>query len=204
MAKTRKSKRAPAGGRARTAAKGRRKPVRKAAGKKASARKGAGRTAASGDHALREHLVAMLRGGHAHATYEDVVTGLPAELRGRRPNGTPYSPWMLLEHIRIAFWDILEFSRNPGWVSPAWPDGYWPTNPEPPNGQAWDDSVARYRADREAFERFVRDPASDLFTPFGHGSGQTLLREVLVAATHTSYHLGELVVLRRLLGVWPA
>ncbi|MGH7648162.1 MAG: DinB family protein [Gemmatimonadaceae bacterium] len=203
MAKTRKTKRAPAkrgrkaGGS--SAAKAARKPARTASPRTTPSRKAPG-----GEAALREQLIAMLRGGHAHATYEDVVTDVPADLRGRRPNGAPYSPWMLLEHIRIAFWDILEFSRNPSYVSPAWPDGYWPTDPEPPNGHAWGDSVARYHADREAFERLVRDPASDLFTPFGHGSGQTLLREVLVAATHTSYHLGELVVLRRLLGAWPA
>lgn len=155
------------------------------------------------DTALREQLVEVLRGGHAHATYEDVVANLPAELRGRRPNGAPYSPWMILEHIRIAFWDILEFSRNPSHVSPEFPSEYWPTDPVPPNANAWTDSVARYARDREAFERLVRDPASDLFAPLPHGSGQNLVREVLVAATHTSYHLGELVVLRRLLGAWP-
>lgn len=158
---------------------------------------------ALGEAALREQLVEILRGGHAHATYEDVVANLPAELRGRRPNGAPYSPWMILEHIRIAFWDILEFSRNPSHVSPEFPSEYWPTDPVPPNPDAWTDSVARYARDREAFERLVRDPASDLFTPFPHGTGQTLVREVLVAATHTSYHIGELVVLRRLLGAWP-
>ena len=159
---------------------------------------------APSDAALRAHLVAVLRGGDAHATYEDVTAGLSAELRGRRPDGLPYSPWMVLEHIRIAFWDILEFSRNPSHVSPEFPRQYWPSDPLPPNADAWDDSVARYLGHREAFERLVRDPASDLFTPFAHGTGQTLAREVLVAATHTSYHVGELVVLRRLLGAWPS
>lgn len=156
------------------------------------------------DTALREQLVEVLRGGHAHATYEDVVANLPADLHGRRPNGAPYSPWMILEHIRIAFWDILEFSRNPAHVSPDFPSEYWPRDPMPPNPDAWTDSMARYTRDREAFERLVRDPTSDLFRPFSHGTGQNLVREVLVAATHTSYHLGELVVLRRLLGAWPA
>jgi len=193
MAKARKPKRSPAGGR------------RTGSTARPRARAAAVRTAAGQavDDALREQLVSVLRGGHAHATYEDVVADLPAALRGRRPNGAPYSPWMILEHIRIAFWDILEFSRNPSHVSPEFPAEYWPAHPEPPNANAWSDSVARYRADREAFERLVRDPASDLFTPFAHGSGQNLVREVLVAATHTSYHLGELVVLRRMLGAWP-
>ncbi|HKV52075.1 MAG TPA: DinB family protein [Gemmatimonadaceae bacterium] len=200
MAKTRKAKRVPGKGRARKMA--RSSPGARA--RKAPAKRRSHGGAPARDAVLREQLVAALRGGHAHATYEDVVQDVPAALRGQRPNGAPYSPWMLLEHIRIAMWDILEFSRNPSYVSPAWPDGYWPADPVPPNGHAWDDSVARYHADREAFERLVRDPASDLFTPFAHGSGQTLLREVMVAATHTSYHLGELVVLRRLLGAWPA
>jgi len=197
MAKTRKGKRA-------STRSGR--PARSSATRKrAAASKGKPRRARPDeDTALREQLVDILRGGHAHATYEDVVANLPAELRGRRPNGAPYSPWMILEHIRIAFWDILEFSRDPSHLSPDFPSEYWPADPVPPDANAWADSVARYARDREAFERLVRDPASDLFTPFPHGSGQTLLREVLVAATHTSYHLGELVVLRRLLGAWPA
>ncbi|HKT09727.1 MAG TPA: DinB family protein [Gemmatimonadaceae bacterium] len=196
MAKTRKTKRASArtGRTARAATKAKR--TAKPAVKRPAAQMGA-------EAALREQLVDLLRGGHAHATYEDVVANLPAELRGRRPNGAPYSPWMILEHIRIAFWDILEFSRNPSHVSPEFPSEYWPADPMPPNPNAWTDSVARYARDREAFERLVRDPASDLFTPFAHGTGQNLVREVLVAATHTSYHLGELVVLRRLLGAWP-
>lgn len=196
MAKTRKTKRASArtGRTARAATKAKR--TAKPAVKRPAAQMGA-------EAALREQLVDLLRGGHAHATYEDVVANLPAELRGRRPNGAPYSPWMILEHIRIAFWDILEFSRNPSHVSPEFPSEYWPGDPMPPNPNAWTDSVARYARDREAFERLVRDPASDLFTPFAHGTGQNLVREVLVAATHTSYHLGELVVLRRLLGAWP-
>lgn len=196
MAKTRKTKRASTrtGRTARSAP----KPKRTAQSK---VKRPAARTL--GDAALREQLVEILRGGHAHATYEDVVANLPADLRGRRPNGAPYSPWMILEHIRIAFWDILEYSRNPSHVSPEFPSEYWPTDPLPPNPNAWTDSVARYARDREAFERLVRDPASDLFTPFPHGTGQNLVREVLVAATHTSYHLGELVVLRRLLGAWP-
>ena len=194
MAKTQKKKRSPA----RT---GRRSTAKRA---RSGARLARTPSAADPtDDALREELVAVLRGGHAHATYEDVVANMPAALRGQRPNGAPYSPWMILEHIRIAFWDILEFSRNPSHVSPNFPSEYWPADPVPPNANAWTDCIARHRADREAFERLVRDPASDLYTPFAHGSGQTLVREVLVAATHTSYHLGELVVLRRLLGAWP-
>ncbi|HSC30862.1 MAG TPA: DinB family protein [Gemmatimonadaceae bacterium] len=195
MAKTQKKKRSPA----RT---GRRSTAKRARG---SARPSRTRSAAdpTDDDAVREELVSVLRGGHAHGTYENVVANMPADLRGQRPNGAPYSPWMILEHIRIAFWDILEFSRDPSHVSPDFPSEYWPADPVPPNANAWNDSIARHRADREAFERLVRDPANDLYAPFAHGSGQTLVREVLVAATHTSYHLGELVVLRRLLGAWP-
>jgi hypothetical protein len=148
--------------------------------------------------------VALLRGGGAHATFDAVVADLPAELRGRRPAGSPFSPWMLLEHMRIAQWDILEFSRDPGHVSPDFPAGYWPTNPAPPSSAAWDASIARFRSDRDALERLVANSATDVFARFPHGAGQHLLREVLVAASHTSYHLGELVLVRRLLGAWPA
>ena len=182
-----------------------RKPARSARTKRAPARASRQEPvdAKGGETALREQLVALLRGGHAHATFEDVVADLPVELRGRRPHGLPFSPWMLLEHMRIAQWDILEFSRNPAHVSPEFPSGYWPTDPVPPSAGAWDASLARFHADRDALERLAADPETDLLTPFPHGTGQNLLREVLVAASHTSYHLGELVLVRRALGAWP-
>ncbi len=152
---------------------------------------------------LGTHLLELLRGGSAHATFDDVVAGLPQEALGKRPPGAEHSPWQVLEHLRIAQWDILEFSRNPAHVSPPFPDGYWPEAPEPPDAEAWERSAAAFRADLAAMQALVADPASDLFTPFPHGTGQTLLREALLVADHNAYHLGELVLLRRLLGVWP-
>jgi hypothetical protein len=152
---------------------------------------------------LREHLLYLLRDGGAHLDFEKAIAGLPQELRGAKPSGMPHSPWRLLEHMRIAQWDILEFSRNPRHVSPPFPAGYWPQGDAPPDAGAWDRSVAAFRADLRAMQGLVADPACDLFAPFPHGEGQTLLREALLVADHNAYHLGQLVVLRRLLGAWP-
>ncbi|MFQ5881230.1 MAG: DinB family protein [Candidatus Methylomirabilales bacterium] len=156
------------------------------------------------DKALRKHLLNLLRGGGAHLDFEAVIADLPAELRGSRPAGAPHTPWQLLEHMRIAQWDILEFSRNPEHVSPTFPDGYWPEGDAPPDAAAWDRSVAAFRADLQAMQDLVADPSRDLFAPIPHGDGQTILREALLVADHTAYHLGALVLLRRLLGAWPA
>jgi hypothetical protein len=152
--------------------------------------------------ALREHLLYLLRGGGAHLDFEKAVAGLPPELRGVRPAGLPHSPWRLLEHLRLAQWDILEFCRNPRHVSPPFPEGYWPEGDAPPDSDAWGRSVNAFRADLRSMEALVADPASDLFTPLPHGEGQTLLREALLVADHNAYHLGQLVVVRRLLGAW--
>ena len=152
--------------------------------------------------ALRDQLVELLASGHAHPDFDAAVRDLPPGLRGKKARGAPHTAWELLEHLRIAQWDILEFSRDPEHVSPAWPDGYWPKTPAPPDESAWDKSVRRFRADRKAMQKLVADPASDLFTPFPHGDGQTLLREVLLVADHNAYHVGQLVLLRRLLGAW--
>jgi len=154
------------------------------------------------DKSLREQLVQLLNGGHAHATFDAAVEGLPAELRGQKTSNLPYTPWMLLEHLRLAQWDILEFSRDPKHQSPEFPKGYWPANPEPPNPSAWDKSVNSFRADLKAMQKLVNDPKSDLHKPFPWGDGQNLLREALLLADHNAYHLGEFVVLRRLLGAW--
>ena len=151
---------------------------------------------------LRQHLLHLLRGGDAHVDFEKAVAGLPPALRGVKPAGLPHSPWRLLEHLRIAQWDILEFTRDPRHVSPPWPEGYWPAGDEPPDDQAWDQSVAAFRADLRAMQNLVADPATDLFTPLAHGEGQTTLREALLVADHNAYHLGQLVVVRRLLGAW--
>jgi hypothetical protein len=155
------------------------------------------------DKALREHLLYLLRGGGAHLDFEAAVAGLPAALRGARPAGVPHTPWRLLEHLRIAQWDILEFCRNPRHVSPPFPDGYWPQGEAPPDPGAWDRSVAAFRADLKALQDLVADPATDLFAPLPHGDGQTVLREALLVADHLAYHLGQLVVVRRALGAWP-
>jgi uncharacterized damage-inducible protein DinB len=153
---------------------------------------------------LREQLVELLRGEHAHAGFEASIRNVPPGLRGARPDGVEHSLWQLLEHLRLAQWDILEFSRDPSHASPEWPNGYWPAGgAEPPDEAAWDRSVAAFRADLAAMEQLVADPASDLFTPLPHGKGQTLLREALLAADHNSYHLGQIVALRRRLGDWP-
>ena len=152
--------------------------------------------------ALREHVLYLLRGGGAHLNFDKAVADLPPELRGARPAGLPHSPWRLLEHMRIAQRDILEFSRGPRHVSPPFPEGYWPQGDAPPDGAAWDRSVVAFRADLKAMEALVADPTSDLFTPFPHGQGQTLLREALLVADHNAYHLGQFVVVRRLLGAW--
>jgi hypothetical protein len=152
--------------------------------------------------ALRTHLSKLLIGHQAHASWEDVILDIPSNLRGVKPKGAPHTPWQLFEHMRIAQWDILEFSRSPDHVSPKFPEGYWPKEPSPPDAGAWERSLAAFRSDLEAMEALVTDPSSDLLTPFPHGTGQTLLREALLVADHNAYHLGQLVLLRRLLDAW--
>jgi hypothetical protein len=154
------------------------------------------------DAILREHLVKLLTGSEAHADFEAAIEGLPAELRGRVSEGAEHSPWQLLEHLRIAQWDILEFSRDAKHVSPKFPEGYWPKLPEPPSATAWDESAARFRADLKAMCALVMDPATDLYAKIPHGDGQTILREALLTADHNAYHVGQLVLVRRLLGAW--
>jgi DinB superfamily len=156
------------------------------------------------DRVLRQHLLDLLRGGNAHLNFEEALAGLPPQLRGERPPGLPYSPWRLLEHMRIAQWDILEFSRSPKHVSPEFPAGYWPETDAPPDDKAWRKSLRQFRADLKAMQELVEDPATDLFAPIPHGEGQTILREALLLADHNSYHLGEMVVVRRLLGAWES
>lgn len=154
------------------------------------------------DRALRKHLVDLLRGGNAHVDFERAVRGLPARLRGARTPKVPFTPWRLLEHMRIAQWDILEFSRDAKHVSPDWPKGYWPTGDAPPSARAWEGSVAGFRRDLAAMEALVKNPATDLFARIPHGTGQTILREALLVADHNAYHLGQFLLLRRLLGAW--
>lgn len=154
------------------------------------------------DGSLRDHLIYLLNGGGAHAGFDAAVKGLPAELRGQAPKGLPYSPWQLLEHLRLAQWDIVEFSRSGDHVSPEWPGGYWPLTPAPESEAAWGRSVAGFRQDLQAMQALVTDPATDLYARIPWGDGQTILREALLVADHNAYHLGELIVVRRLLGAW--
>ena len=153
-------------------------------------------------HDLRQHVLYLLRGGGAHLGFDDVVADFPPHLRGQKAEGAPHTAWQLLEHLRIAQWDILEFSRNPAHVSPEFPAGYWPKDAAPPDEQAWEESLKAFRADLEALQRLVEDPKTDLLARIPHGEGQTILREALLVADHSAYHLGQLVLLRRLLGAW--
>ncbi len=154
------------------------------------------------DKALREHLVELLTGGHAHLDFEKAIADLPVKLRGAKPPGLPHTPWRLLEHMRIAQWDILRFSVDPAHVSPEFPDGYWPSGDAPPDSHAWDRSVASFRADLQAMKDLVGNTETDLFKSIPHGQGQTILREALLVADHNAYHLGQLVTVRRLIGAW--
>jgi len=157
---------------------------------------------ANPDQAVREQLVWLLEGGHAHAKFEDVVANFPVKLRGEKPAGLPYSAWRLLEHMRIAQWDMLEFSRDPKHESPEWPRGYWPLSDAPPSEAAWEKSIKDFRSDLRQMIKLVSDAKSDLYAPFPWGDGQSLVREALQVADHNAYHLGELLVVRRLLGAW--
>jgi hypothetical protein len=160
------------------------------------------KTSADRDTSLRQHLLDLLAGGHAHATFDAAIRNLPPALRGKRPKGAEHSPWEVLEHMRIAQWDILEFSRNAAHQSPEWPSGYWPPAPAPPDAKAWDKSVRAFRRDLKATCDLAANPAIDLYARIPHGDGQTILKEALLVADHNAYHLGELVLLRRLLGAW--
>jgi hypothetical protein len=151
------------------------------------------------DRDLREHLLYLLRGGGAHIKFEDAIEGFPAEFFNARAEGVPYTPWQLLEHMRIAQWDILEFSRSAAHVSPKWPEGYWPEEGLAADEEDWQRSVDGFRADLRQMESLVEDKANDLHAKIPHGDGQTLLREALLVADHNSYHLGALVTLRRAL-----
>ena len=151
---------------------------------------------------LRTQLAHVLDWHEAHAGFDKAIDGIPPELRGSTPPGLPHSPWQILEHLRIAQRDILDFCVNPAYKEKKWPDDYWPSNPAPPTAGAWDVSVAAYRKDREAMKRIANDPGMDLNARIPHGSGQTYLRELLLVADHASYHVGQLVLVRRLLGNW--
>jgi uncharacterized damage-inducible protein DinB len=151
---------------------------------------------------LRQQLVKFLNWQEAHASFDSAIEGIPPELTGRQPEGLPYSPWQLLEHLRITQRDIVDFCRDSNYTEPKWPDDYWPATVAPPSADAWDESVAAYREDLKQFQQFVADPGLDLFATIPHGTGQTYLREVLLIVDHAAYHIGQIVAVRRLLGAW--
>jgi len=151
---------------------------------------------------LRQHLGELLSGGNAHLDWKSAFTGIPPKLRGVRPSGLPYSIWELLEHMRIAQLDILEFSRNPKHASPDWPAGYWPKTQAPPNTAAWNKSLKFFARDLAAMKKIVSNPRTDLFARIPHGTGQSVLREALLVADHNAYHLGQVLTVRRLVGNW--
>jgi hypothetical protein len=158
----------------------------------------------SGLAELQKQLLALLQGGQAHVSFDDAVKDFPAEKRGVVVEGLPYSAWQILEHIRITQRDILEFCAPPtgGYQPMEWPAGYWPQTVAPTSDHAWDVTIEAIRKDLKAFESLITKPGVDLYKPFRWGEGQNLLREAMLIADHTSYHLGELVVLRRLMGIW--
>ena len=154
------------------------------------------------NRALREHLIYLLKGGGAHIHFMDALEGFPTGKRGTFAHGLVHTAWQQLEHVRLAQWDILEFSRNPKHISPEFPEGYWPKTPVPPSEEAWEKSVAGFQSDLEVMIRLVENPKTDLYAKIPRGQRQTILREALLLADHNSYHLGQIVDLRRALGEW--
>ncbi|HEY7057223.1 MAG TPA: DinB family protein [Vicinamibacterales bacterium] len=156
------------------------------------------------DSAVRDLVSRLLAWEDAHVGFDKAVNGIPVALRGKRPSRLPYSPWQLIEHMRITQHDILDFCRNPNYQQETWPEAYWPSSAAPPSARSWTESIRQYRADRRALQDLAADPTIDLAAKIPHGSGQTYLREIILAADHTAYHVGELLVVRRLLGIWKS
>lgn len=156
----------------------------------------------SDDQLLRKHLIPFLRGQGAHVDFASAVKGFPSKHYGTRPDHCPHSAWELVEHIRFTLRDLVEFCTNPTYTAPVWPDEYWPKAPAPPSPQAWKDAVAAVQHDIENFERLLNDQASNLYEKILWGDGQNLLHEVFLAIDHTSYHTGQIVLIRQLLGIW--
>ncbi|HEX9656700.1 MAG TPA: DinB family protein [Bacteroidota bacterium] len=150
--------------------------------------------------ALREHLLYLLKGGGAHLGFDEAISRFPLSFVGQKVHGVPYTAWQLLEHLRIAQWDILEFSRDPKHVSPEWPEGYWPKEFAPRDPGMWNTSATSFQKDLSQFQNLVSDETKDLFAKIPHGTGQTLLREALLIADHNAYHIGQIVLLGRALG----
>jgi hypothetical protein len=155
------------------------------------------------DEAVRKHLLYLLRGGGAHQSFDDLVGSFPADLCARRIEGLPYTPWQVLEHMRLAQWDILEFSRDADHVSPEFPRGYWPKPDEFGSRALWQQTIEQFRGDLQQMEALVEDPSTDLYAKIPHGDGQTILREALLIADHNAYHLGVLAVMGRIVKAVP-
>lgn len=156
------------------------------------------------DALVRQQLGRLLDWEDAHAGFDAAVADIPADLRGKQPAGLPYSAWQLVEHLRRAQHDILEFCRNPKYQALEWPADYWPSDPAPPSATAWDDSISQFRQDRQALQQLAADTKVSLADRIPHGDGQTYQRELLLAADHAAYHIGQLVLVRRLLGIWKS
>jgi uncharacterized damage-inducible protein DinB len=156
------------------------------------------------DSSLRAQLAKLLDWEDAHLSFDAAVEGVPPKLRGATPAGLPYSPWQLIEHLRLTQHDILDFCRNPDYRELHWPDDYWPPSAAPPKPADWDESIAQFRRDRAALQALASDSKIDLFARIPHGSGQTYLRELLLVADHNAYHVGQLVTVRRALGAWTS
>lgn len=156
----------------------------------------------SQDQALRDHLLELLKAGSAHLGFDEAIEGLPAGLRGKKVKGLAHTVWQLVEHLRLAQLDILEFSRNPGYKEMKFPDDYWPDEEAPPSDEAWNQSVETFRQDLQAMKDLVADPKTDLFAKIPWGSGQTILREAMLIADHNAYHVGQIVTVRQGLGAW--
>jgi uncharacterized damage-inducible protein DinB len=154
------------------------------------------------DKSLRDHLVKLMQGGQAHCTLDEAVADMPKDAMGETLPGMPHSAWQLLEHLRLAQRDILDFCRDPKYKAPHWPEDYWPGKTTPPSAKAWASSVQAIKADLQAMCELVSDPKVDLFTSIPWGDDQTILREALLIADHNAYHMGQIVALRRVLGAW--
>ncbi len=153
---------------------------------------------------IREHIVKLLGWDEAHVGFDAAVANLAEPLRGRRVEGFPHSVWELVEHLRLAQRDLLDFCRDRAYRAPKWPDDYWPASAAPPDSAAWDRSLSVFRADRQALQAFAADPALDLTARIPHGTGQTYLRSILLVADHNAYHIGQVVAVRQQLGAWPS
>jgi hypothetical protein len=155
------------------------------------------------DQVVRSQLLSLLRRGNAHMGFDQAVADFPIERINQEPPNVPYTPWHLLEHIRIAQWDILEFIRNPNHVSPDWPEGYWPPREQEANREQWNRTIQGFRDDLEALQAIIADPATDLYATMPQGEKYNILREILTVADHTAYHIGEFGILRQVMGTWP-